>query len=127
MPNAPIAWGSSTPAVATVSQTGVLTARTAGTTIVLVDPAYTSQTCHACTHVDPKNRESQAVFACTACGHQAHADVNAAKNILNAAGHAVSGRGDLGTGRSVKRQPPATRTRTGRSPRDAGAAGIPVP
>ncbi|MFF3070636.1 RNA-guided endonuclease InsQ/TnpB family protein [Kitasatospora sp. NPDC057904] len=101
-------------------------ARTTGTDIVLVNPAYTSQTCHACRHVDPKSRESQAVFECTACGHRDHADVNAAKNILNAAGHAVSGRGDLGTGRSVKRQPPATRTRTGRSPRAARGAGIPV-
>jgi putative transposase len=91
-------------------------ARTTGTQVVLVNPAYTSQTCHACKHVDPKNRESQAAFECTACGHQDHADVNAAKNILNAAGHAVSGRGDLGNSRSVKRQPPATRTRTGRSP-----------
>ncbi|MFF2081789.1 RNA-guided endonuclease InsQ/TnpB family protein [Kitasatospora sp. NPDC058162] len=102
-------------------------ARTTGTTIVLVDPAYTSQTCHACKHADPKNRESQAVFECTACGYQDHADVNAAKNILNAAGHAVSGRGDLGVARSVKRQPPARRTRTGRSPRAARAAGIPAP
>ncbi|MFJ9844444.1 RNA-guided endonuclease InsQ/TnpB family protein [Kitasatospora sp. NPDC101155] len=57
-------------------------ARTTGTTVVLVDPAYTSQTCHACKHVDPKNRESQAVFECTACGYRDHADVNAAKNIL---------------------------------------------
>ncbi|MFF3075289.1 RNA-guided endonuclease InsQ/TnpB family protein [Kitasatospora sp. NPDC057904] len=102
-------------------------ARTTGTVIVLVNPAYTSQTCNACRHVDPKSRESQAAFECTACGHRDHADVNAAKNILNAAGHAVSGRGDLGTGRSVKRQPPARRTRTGRSPRAARAAGIPVP
>lgn len=102
-------------------------ARTTGTVVVLVNPAYTSQTCNACKHVDPKNRKSQAVFECTACGHRDHADVNAAKNILNAAGHAVSGRGDLGTGRSVKRQPPATRTRTGRSPRAPRATAIPVP
>jgi putative transposase len=101
-------------------------ARTSGTSVVLVPAAYTSQTCNECKHVDPKSRESQASFRCTACGHAAHADVNAARNILNAAGHAVSGRGDLGTGRSVKRQPPATRTRTGRSPRAARAAGIPV-
>ncbi|MDH6131572.1 putative transposase [Kitasatospora sp. MAA4] len=101
-------------------------ARTTGTSVVLVPAAYTSQTCNECRHVDPKSRESQASFRCTACGHTAHADVNAAKNILNAAGHAVSGRGDLGIGRSVKRQPPATRTRTGRSPRAARAAGIPV-
>ncbi|MER7849795.1 transposase [Kitasatospora sp. NPDC096077] len=100
-------------------------ARTTGTRVVLVNPAYTSQTCHACKHVDPKNRKSQAAFECTACGHRDHADVNAAKNI-KAAGQAVSGRGDLGATRSVKRQPPATRTRTGRSPRAARAAGIPV-
>ena len=101
-------------------------ARTTGTTVVLVNPAYTSQTCNECKHVDPKSRESQADFRCTACGHTAHADVNAAKNI-KAAGQAVSGRGDLGTGRSVKRQPPATRTRPGRSPRAARPTGIPVP
>ncbi|MEV6013508.1 transposase [Streptomyces sp. NPDC051976] len=101
-------------------------ARTTGTTITLVPAAHTSQTCNACGHVDPNNRESQAAFECTACGHQDHADVNAAKNILIAAGHAVSGRGDLGVTRSTKRQPPATRTRTGRNPRAARAAGIPV-
>ncbi|MGW4698062.1 RNA-guided endonuclease InsQ/TnpB family protein [Kitasatospora cineracea] len=93
-------------------------ARTTGTTITLVPAAYTSQTCHVCKHVDPRNRESQADFECTACGHRDHADVNAAKNILSAAGHAVPGRGDLGAARSAKRQPPATRTRT---------VGIPVP
>jgi hypothetical protein len=53
----------------------------------------------------PDNRESQAVFRCRACGRQDNADVNAAKNIL-AAGLAVTGRGDLAVGRSVKRQPP---------------------
>jgi len=47
----------------------------------------------------------RAVFRCVACGHQDHADVNAAKNIL-AAGLAVTGRGDLAVGQSVKRQPP---------------------
>ncbi|MDD6793462.1 MAG: zinc ribbon domain-containing protein, partial [Thermobifida fusca] len=62
-------------------------------------------TCHACGHCAPDNRESQAEFRCRACGHQANADVNAAKNIL-AAGLAVTGRGDLAVGRSVKRQPP---------------------
>ncbi|MFJ8477973.1 RNA-guided endonuclease InsQ/TnpB family protein [Kitasatospora sp. NPDC094011] len=98
-------------------------ARTTGTRVVLVNPAYTSQTCHVCGHVDPKNRKSQAAFECTACGHQDHADVNAAKNILNAAGPAVSGRGDLANGRSAKRQPPATQPRTERSSRAAGRAG----
>lgn len=83
-------------------------ARYHGAEIIKVPAAYTSQTCHACKHVDPKSRESQAVFRCTACGHQDNADVNAAKNIL-AAGLAVTGRGDLAVGRSVKRQPPERR------------------
>jgi putative transposase len=80
-------------------------ARYHGTEIVKVDPAYTSQTCNACRHIAPESRESQAVFRCVACGHEDHADVNAARNIL-AAGLAVTGRGDLANGRSAKRQPP---------------------
>ncbi|MGH3125222.1 MAG: RNA-guided endonuclease InsQ/TnpB family protein, partial [Streptosporangiaceae bacterium] len=52
-----------------------------------IKPHYTSQRCSACGHVDAKSRESQARFACTACGFAGHADVNAARNI--AAGHAV--------------------------------------
>ncbi|MFG2040191.1 RNA-guided endonuclease InsQ/TnpB family protein [Dactylosporangium sp. NPDC048998] len=80
-------------------------ARYHGATVVKVNPAFTSQTCNACGHVARESRESQAVFRCVACGHEAHADVNAAKNIL-AAGLAVTGRGDLAAGRSVKRQPP---------------------
>jgi putative transposase len=56
-----------------------------------VNPAFTSQRCSACGQVDPKSRESQAVFRCTACGYACHADVNAARNI--AAGYAVTARG----------------------------------
>ncbi|OOY22044.1 hypothetical protein BMI86_05825 [Thioclava sp. DLFJ5-1] len=47
-----------------------------------VPAAYTSQTCAACGHVDARSRESQALFACTACGVTTNADINAAKNIL---------------------------------------------
>jgi putative transposase len=82
-------------------------ARSTGTQVVLVNPAYTSQTCNRCGVVDPKSRKSQADFRCTACGHQDHADVNAARNILKAAGHAVSACGDLADGRSVKQEPAA--------------------
>ncbi len=57
-------------------------ARRTGTRIVEANPAYTSQTCHPCGHVAPENRESQSVFQCGRCGHRAHADVNAAQNIL---------------------------------------------
>ncbi|WGD43808.1 RNA-guided endonuclease InsQ/TnpB family protein [Streptomyces cathayae] len=84
-------------------------ARSTGTEVVLVNPAYTSQTCNRCGHVDAKNRESQAAFVCTSCGHRDHADVNAAKNILSAAGHAVPACGDLAVGRSVKQELPGPR------------------
>jgi IS605 OrfB family transposase len=68
-----------------------------------VNPAYTSQRCSACGHVDAKSRESQARFACTACSFVGHADVNAARNI--AAGHAVTARGGDGAARPVNREP----------------------
>jgi transposase len=68
-----------------------------------VSPAFTSQRCSACGHVDPESRESQARFACTACGFACHADVNAARNI--AAGHAVTARGGHGVTRPVNREP----------------------
>jgi putative transposase len=68
-----------------------------------VNPAYTSQRCCACGHVDPKSRESQAVFRCTACALSLNADVNAAKNI--AAGHVVTARGGSPLGGPVNREP----------------------
>ena len=68
-----------------------------------VNPAYTSQTCCVCGHCAPENRESQAVFRCTACGRQANADVNAAVNI--AAGRAVSARRETPVWVSPKREP----------------------
>jgi putative transposase len=69
-----------------------------------VPPAYTSQRCSHCGHVTPENRKSQAVFQCVACdAGPCNADMNAARNI--AAGRAVTARGDLGTSRSVNREP----------------------
>jgi putative transposase len=62
-----------------------------GSELRLVPPAFTSQTCSACGHRDPGSRPGCGrVFACTACGHQVHADLNAACNIQRiAAGRAV--------------------------------------
>ncbi len=62
-----------------------------GSELRLVRPAGTSQTCSACGVRDPASRPGCGrVFACTACGHTAHADLNAAKNIeRRAAGWAV--------------------------------------
>ncbi|MET8054824.1 transposase [Streptosporangium sp. NPDC005286] len=63
-----------------------------GVAVVHVDPAYTSQACSSCGHVDKKNRPGQATFSCTSCGFAEHADVNAARNIASrgVAGWAVS-------------------------------------
>jgi putative transposase len=68
-----------------------------------IKPAFTSQRCSACGHVDAKSRESQARFVCTICGYADNADVNAARNI--AAGHAVTARGGDGVARPVNREP----------------------
>lgn len=67
-----------------------------------INPAFTSQCCSCCGHVDAKSRKSQADFVCTACGYSDNADVNAAKNI--AAGHAVTARGGSQL-ESVNREP----------------------
>jgi putative transposase len=68
-----------------------------------IKPAYTSQRCSACGQVDADSRESQARFACTACGYACNADVNAAQNI--AAGHAVTARGGFRDAGPVNREP----------------------
>jgi transposase len=77
-----------------------------------INPAFTSQRCSACGQVDPKSRESQAVFWCTACGYACHADVNAARNI--AAGHAVTARGGCRSAGPVNREPQLLTSLTGR-------------
>ena len=50
----------------------------AGIPLVLVDPAYTSQTCHKCGEHGIRNGKS---FKCPACGWSGDADFNGAKNI----------------------------------------------
>jgi putative transposase len=59
-------------------------AESAGRQVIAVDPRHTSQRCAGCGHVAAGNRVTQAQFRCLASGHQAHADVNAARNILRA-------------------------------------------
>jgi len=48
-----------------------------------INPKYSSQECNQCGHIDRTNRLSQDKFKCIKCGHTAHADHNAAKNILD--------------------------------------------
>lgn len=58
-------------------------AAAAGVEIVRVNPAYTSQCCSQCGHIDADNRQTQANFTCVSCGHHENADVNAARNLLH--------------------------------------------
>jgi len=50
----------------------------AGVPVMSIDPRYTSQTCHECTHIGTRRG---ADFECESCGYEANADVNAARNI----------------------------------------------
>ncbi len=63
-----------------------------GVPVAAVDPAYTSQRCFCCGHIERSNRKSQSKFLCKACGHTAHADVNAAKNISGLASTSLMSR-----------------------------------
>ncbi|MFN3678268.1 RNA-guided endonuclease InsQ/TnpB family protein [Thermosynechococcus sp.] len=56
----------------------------AGVKGILVNPAYTSQTCHPCLHIHPdpdKSYRSGKQFKCGHCGWQGDADFNGAKRI----------------------------------------------
>ena len=46
-----------------------------------IKAAYSSQECHHCGHISANNRPFQAIFKCENCGHEDHADKNAAKVI----------------------------------------------
>ncbi|MEU4549306.1 RNA-guided endonuclease InsQ/TnpB family protein [Nonomuraea dietziae] len=59
-------------------------AESAGRKLIAVSPANTSRTCARFGHCAKENRVTQAAFRCTACAHEAHADVNAAINVLRA-------------------------------------------
>lgn len=56
-------------------------AKRLGVPVVLVNAAYTSQTCSACDHCEKANRKSQARFLCQKCGFSMNADLNSARNI----------------------------------------------
>ncbi|MCW3818222.1 transposase [Micromonospora sp. DR5-3] len=88
-------------------------ARTTGTRIVKVPAAFTSQRCSRCGNTHRNNRESQAMFRCGSCGHQANADVNAAINVRDAAEAAPphTGRAVRDRDRKVPCRPPTQRRR----------------
>nr|WP_257790502.1 transposase [Thermostichus lividus] len=56
----------------------------AGVNLVVVPPAYTSQTCHKCLHIHPDRSKSYRLgkmFTCGHCGWQGDADFNGANLI----------------------------------------------
>ena len=52
-----------------------------GIKVRYINPAYTSQTCSKCGHIDKENRQTQEKFRCTKCGFELNADHNASINI----------------------------------------------
>ena len=54
------------------------------TTVIAVNPAYTSQLCSNCGHIVKKSLSTR-THRCTKCGYVEDRDVNAAKNILSRA------------------------------------------
>ncbi|MFI0983454.1 RNA-guided endonuclease InsQ/TnpB family protein [Streptomyces sp. NPDC021093] len=60
----------------------------AGVPVVYVNPAYSSQECSQCHHVDRRNRPAQARFVCRSCGFVEHADLNSSR-ILSQRGWAA--------------------------------------
>lgn len=74
--------------------------------VELLNPAYTSQTCHKCGNTAAEQRENQALFRCVnpACGWTGNADTNSAqilqaggvKTIRSAHGPGVAAQGGLG-------------------------------
>ncbi|WP_338900559.1 transposase [Streptomyces sp. TG1A-60] len=56
-------------------------AKRSGVPVVYINPAYTSQECSRCHHTERRNRPSQAVSTCRACGFVEHADLNPSHNI----------------------------------------------
>lgn len=55
-----------------------------GGELAKVEAAFTSQTCAECGVIDAGSRIDQATFECRHCGHSDSADINAARNILQA-------------------------------------------
>lgn len=91
-------------------------AESAGRRVWAVDPRNTSRTCSVCDHIDPGNRVDQATFHCTACGHGAHADVNAAINIAALGQRSEDAWVEVGAPPLTRRKSPRTRRRTTAAP-----------
>ncbi|MGY2836529.1 RNA-guided endonuclease InsQ/TnpB family protein [Thermostichus sp. MS-CIW-41] len=90
-------------------------ARVAGVSLILVPPAYTSQTCHWCLHIHPdpaQSYRSGKKFKCGHCGWEGDADLNGA-NVIALLGAVVNQPGGPGLFCSLVEQ---SRLRAAESP-----------
>ena len=72
--------------------------------VIVVPAMNTSRKCHECGAVEAANRRTRDDFICLACGHAAHADFNAARNIRDKAlGRLVAVDEASGIGASARR------------------------
>ena len=53
-----------------------------GIIVHLTNPAYSSQECNVCHHIDKKNRDRD-TFKCLNCGHSEHSDYNSCKTLFS--------------------------------------------
>ena len=93
-------------------------AAAAGMAVVLVDEAYSSQTCPnpACNH---RHKPTGRVYRCPVCGLRAHRDAVGAVNLLSRHLHGVVGQ--VHPPPDIKhRRPAASGKRSMRSPLDTG-------
>ncbi len=72
--------------------------------VIIVPARNTSRKCHECGAVEAASRRTRDDFVCMACGHAAHADLNAAKNIRDKALERLAAMNEAsGTGASARR------------------------
>lgn len=86
-----------------------------GGSVVEVPAAYSSQECSECEHVAAGNRPKRSEFRCVTCGHQAHADTNAARVQLKRYTRRTGGEAACGGNPDAgpkKQEPKAARSRT---------------
>jgi putative transposase len=88
-------------------------AEKSGKVLIKVNPKHTSQKCNVCGHVDASSRDKEK-YICTACGHMAHADINAAKNIKKLAMNNIV---SMVLGDSQKPEPQGSKRPRTKSPR----------
>ena len=75
-----------------------------GGEVIVVPARDTSRKCHECGAVEAASRRTRDGFVCLACGHAAHADLNAARNIRDRALRRIVPMNETsGTGASARR------------------------